>query len=95
MPKDAKLSKADANPALTPPLMEQHMLKVSVVILWLLRCLQDKLVVVPGTLGVPACVLPVPAFSPFSFLNWVFLVNLSEVSWTSGGFRTRVSLYIV
>ena len=28
MPKDAKLSKPDANPAESPPLMEHHMLKV-------------------------------------------------------------------
>ena len=30
MPKDAKLSKPDANPALSPPLMEHHLLKVRV-----------------------------------------------------------------
>ena len=30
MPKDAKLSKPDANPAQSPPLMEHHMLKVRV-----------------------------------------------------------------
>ena len=35
----------------------------------------------------PALVLPES--------DCAFLMNLSEVSWTSGGFRTRVSLYIV
>ena len=44
--------------------------------------LQDLLCLTSLT---PALVLPESV--------WVFLVNLSEVSWTSGGFRTLVSLY--
>ena len=62
MPKDAKLSKPDANPALSPPLMEHHMLKVKVkravffmfkdfiVVTYLLALIfaESKLVVVSG-----------------------------------------------
>ena len=75
MPKDAKLSKPDANPALSPPLMEHHMLKVKVkravffmikdfiVVTFLLAVIfaESKLVVVPGIPSVAVCIISTSA----------------------------------